>query len=90
MTYDCIGTIYKPSGAMLTDEFGNEFPEMEPIDGYHVNVLPQEDMSLVEPYIVEANTLSRVFAGRDDTVALKFDSRDEWLALGIEVVEEVL
>lgn len=88
MTYDVIGTIYKPSGVMLTDEEGNEYPEMVAVDGYHVNVLPQEDMSLVEPYIVTVATPSRVFAGRDDTVALKFANRDEWLALGIEVIED--
>ena len=88
MTYDVIGTIYKPSGVMLTDTDGNEYPQMVAVEGYHVNVLPSDDMSLVEPYIVEVNTLSRVFAGRDDTVALKFANRDEWLALGIEVIEE--
>ena len=87
MIYDVVGTIYKPSGVMLTDNDGNEYQEMVAVDGYHVNVLPQDDMSLVEPYIVQANTLSRVFAGRDDTVALKFKDRDEWLSLGIEVVE---
>lgn len=90
MIYDVIGTIYKPSGVTLTDAEGNEYPEMVALDGYNVNVLPQEDMSLVEPYIVVANTPSRVFAGRDDTVALKFANRDEWLALGIEVIEEEL
>lgn len=88
MTYDLIGTIYKPSGVMLTDREGNEFPEMVAIEGYHVNVLPSEDMSLVEPYIIVPSALSRVFAGRDDTVALKFANRDEWLALGIEVIAD--
>ena len=89
MTYDLIGTIYKASGVILTDEEGNEYPEMKALEGYHVNVLPQDNMSLVEPFIVEVNSLSRVFAGRDDTVALKFANRDEWLALGIEVIEVV-
>ena len=89
MTYDLIGTIYKASGVMLTDEEGNEYPEMKALEGYHVNVLPQDNMSLVEPYIIEVNSFNRVFAGRDDTVALKFANRDEWLALGIEVIEVV-
>ena len=89
MTYDLIGTIYKPTGVILTDEEGNEYPEMKALEGYHVNVLPQDNMSLVEPYIVEVSSLIRVFAGRDDTVALKFANRDEWLALGIEVIEVV-
>jgi len=88
MTYDTIGKIYKPLGVVLTDTEGNEYPEMVAIDGYHVNVLPSDDMRLVEPYIVEVNTLSRVFAGRDDTVALRFANRSEWLALGIEYIEE--
>lgn len=88
MTYDLIGTIYAPSGVVLTDEDGNEYPEMVAVEGYHVNVLPQEDMSLIEPYIVTVNTPSRVFAGRDDTVALRFANRDEWLSLKIEVVDE--
>lgn len=74
---------------MLTDEEGNEYSEMVAVDGYHVNML-DVDMELVAPYIVTVNTPSRVFAGRDDTVHLKFVDRAEWLALGIEVVEEVL
>ena len=88
MTYDIVDKIYKPTGTMLVEE-GIEYPEMAAVEGYHVNVLPQDDMSLVEPFIVEVNSLSRVFAGRDDTVALKFANRDEWLALGIEVIEVV-
>lgn len=90
MTYDLIGVIHKPSGVMLTDTEGNEYTEMVAIEGYHVNVLPSDDMSLVEPYIIVPSALSRVFANRDDTVALKFANRDEWLALGIEAIEEVL
>lgn len=90
MTYDLIGVIHKPSGVMLTDDIGNDYPEMVAVAGYHVNVLLQDDMGLVEQYIIVPSTLSRIFAGRDDTVALKFSNRDEWLALGIEVIEEVL
>jgi hypothetical protein len=90
MIYDLIGVIHKPSGVMLTDTEGNEYAEMVAIEGYHVNVLPSDDMSLVEPYIIVPNILGRIFAGREDTVALKFTNRDEWLALGIEVIEEAL
>lgn len=89
MTYDLVGTIYTPSGVILTDEEGNEYPEMVAVEGYHVNIL-DADMELVAPYVITVNTPSRVFAGRDDTVHLKFVDRAEWLALGIEVVEEVL
>jgi len=35
---DMIGTIYKESGTMLTDEEGNEYPEMIAIDGFHANI----------------------------------------------------
>ena len=87
MTYDLIGTIYKTSGVMLTDEEGNEYPEMVALEGYHVNTLPPLDEKL-EKFIVVPSTLSRVFAGRDDTICLKFSSRDEWLSQGYENVEE--
>jgi hypothetical protein len=35
---DMIGTIYQKSGTMLTDEEGNEYPEMIAIDGFHANL----------------------------------------------------
>ena len=35
---DMIGTIYQESGTMLTDEEGNEYPEMIAIDGFHANI----------------------------------------------------
>ena len=85
MTYDLVGTIYTPSGVVLTDEEGNEYNDMVAVDGYHVNML-DVDMELVAPYIATVNTPSRVFAGRDDTVHLKFVDRDEWLSLGFENV----
>jgi len=34
---DVIGTIYKPTGEMITTDDG-EAPEMAPVDGWHVNV----------------------------------------------------
>jgi len=34
---DVIGTIYKPTGKMLTTPEG-EVPEMAPVEGWHVNV----------------------------------------------------
>ena len=34
---DVIGTIWKPTGKMLTTEEG-EVPEMAPVEGWHVNV----------------------------------------------------
>ena len=35
---DVIGTIYQPTGIMLTDDEGNEYPEVAPIDGFHANI----------------------------------------------------
>jgi len=35
---DVVGTIYKATGNMLTDDDGNEYPEMAPLDGWHVNL----------------------------------------------------
>ena len=35
---DIIGTIYQPSGNTLTDDEGNEYPEMIAIDGFHANI----------------------------------------------------
>ena len=37
-SFDIVGLIYEPSGNMLTDAEGNEYPEMAPIDGWHVNL----------------------------------------------------
>lgn len=35
---DLVGTVYAPTGVMLTDDEGFEYPERAPVDGYHVNV----------------------------------------------------
>ena len=35
---DIIGNIYQESGTMLTDDEGNEYPEMIAIDGFHANI----------------------------------------------------
>ena len=88
MTYDLIDKIYTPTGVVLADNEGNEYPEMEVVIGYHVNMLETTEATL--PYVIQVNTPSRVFAGRDDTVCLKFTNRDEWLALNIETIEEIL
>ena len=88
MIYDLIGTIYKPTGVMLKDNEGNEYSEMLAVDGYHVNTLPPFVEEL-EQYVIEPTTQVRVFAGRSDTVCLKFKNRDEWLSLGYEEVENV-
>jgi hypothetical protein len=35
---DVVGVIHKPTGNMLTDAEGNEYPEMAPLDGWHINI----------------------------------------------------
>ena len=87
MTYDLIGTIHKATGVMLTDEEGIEYPEMAAVSGYHVNML--EVTEATQPFVVQVNTPSRKFAGRDDTIHLRFSDRAEWLSMGIEVEENI-
>lgn len=60
---DIIGIIYKPSGNMIQSEDG-EFPEMIPLEGWHVNVRVtlDENISLLEPYRIEPSTPSRIWA----------------------------
>ena len=91
MTYDLIGKIYKESGVMLTDSKGFKYPEMVEVEGYHVNVLDltEEERAILEPYVVTVNSPSRVFAGRNDLICLRFKDREEWISLGFENVEEI-
>lgn len=35
---DVVGTIYEPTGEALTDDEGVAYPEMAPVDGWHVNI----------------------------------------------------
>ena len=51
---DVIGVIYKPTGAMLTHEDGTEHTETVALDGWHANVfvLPDEDVTALQPYVV--------------------------------------
>ena len=35
---DVVGIIYKPTGNMLTDAEGFEYPETAPVDGWHINI----------------------------------------------------
>ena len=35
---DVVGVIHKPTGTMLTGVDGNEYPEMAPLDGWHINL----------------------------------------------------
>ena len=60
---DAIGIIYKPTGETLQGEDG-EYPEMAPVEGWHVNVrlMQDEESHTLQPYIVWPNNPVRVWA----------------------------
>jgi hypothetical protein len=60
--FDIVGVIHEPTGNMLTDEEGNEYPEMAVVDGWHVNLRIRGGIPNKDPEAV--NTL------RDDVEAL--------------------
>lgn len=35
---DVVGVIHRPTGVILTDADGNEYPEQAPLDGWHINI----------------------------------------------------
>lgn len=57
---DVIGTIYKPTGKMLAGD-ESSYPEMAPIEGWHVNVRGPEDDTLAQ-YHIEVLTPVRMWA----------------------------
>jgi len=40
---DEVGTIYAPTGNTITDDDGNEYPEIAPVTGYHLNLRKMRD-----------------------------------------------
>lgn len=58
---DIIGTIYKPTGNMLTSEEGS-FPEMAPVDGWHVNVRHTAEAPELDVYAVFPRNPVRMWA----------------------------
>jgi len=61
---DYIGVIYKPTGNTITTDMGEQ-PEMEPIDGWHVNVRLKADQATpanLEQYKVAPANPVRVWA----------------------------
>lgn len=59
---DPVGVIHKPTGNTLQDSDGNEYPEMTPVDGWHINLsdsVPELSAFEIEP----PTTPTRVFAG---------------------------
>lgn len=60
-----VGAVFRPTGIMLMDEEGNEYPEEKPVDGYHVNLraaLTPEQEALL-PIIPEPANPQAIFAG---------------------------
>ena len=65
---DVVGIIHKPTGVMLTDADGNEYPEMAALDGWHINLrlvgeAKRADAEALSDYVVnpEPMTPSRVW-----------------------------
>lgn len=61
---DIIGTIYKPTGNMISTTEGLQIPEMSAIDGYHANIRGAltEEQQLALPLISSPATPYRVWA----------------------------
>ena len=59
---DMIGTIYKETGNMLTDENGNEYPETAAIEGFHANLKSDEVIEGL-PTITAPATPYRIWFG---------------------------
>ena len=64
---DVVGVIYRPTGNMLTDDDGNEYPDQAPLDGWHVNIrligdARRADVEAIDAvYGVIPNTPARIF-----------------------------
>ena len=52
--FDIIGLIHKATGNMLTDAEGFEYPEMAPVDGWHVNLRIRGDYMRDEAEAIDA------------------------------------
>ena len=58
---DIIGTIYKPTGEMITTDEG-EVPEMVPVEGWHANVRHNAEAPELEAYRVFPKAAQRGWA----------------------------
>ena len=64
---DIVGNLYEPTGVILTNAEGLDYPEMQAITGWHVNIrLPNDNMSTIvdsiyETYGVTPESPSRVW-----------------------------
>ena len=55
---DVVGTLHEPTGATLTDDDGMEYPEMQAMTGWHVNIRLLNDT--VKETVESLNTLHGV------------------------------
>ena len=53
-SFDIVGLIHEPTGTMLTDDEGMEYPEMAPIPGWHVNLRIRGDYMRDEAEAIDA------------------------------------
>lgn len=58
---DVIGTIYKPTGKMLTVEDQEPVEEMKAVPGFHVNVRHTAEAPELQQFAVTPRTPSRVW-----------------------------
>ena len=64
---DVVGTIHEPTGNTLTDDEGNEYPEMAALDGWHINIRILNDTKRADVEALDAahgvtpNSPSRVW-----------------------------
>lgn len=59
---DVVGTLHKATGAYLEDSEGTFYPEMRPLDGFHVNLAIDVLPEALLPYVIIPNHPMRVFA----------------------------
>lgn len=52
--FDIVGLIHKATGVMLTDDDGMEYPEMAPVDGWHINLRIRGDYMRAEAEAIDA------------------------------------
>lgn len=60
---DVVGTIYQPTGIVITNDEGESYPEMAPLDGFHVNLAIAQLPEALAPFVVTPSHPARVFAG---------------------------
>ena len=60
---DVVGTLYTPTGIMLTSDDGMLYPEMQEVDGWHINVRTEQNIpDEFLPYEIFPSSPSRDFA----------------------------